>query len=50
MIEQLKKDSAFYWSVCILKKLHDMELITTEEYRKIRDMSADYYNTEVIAA
>jgi hypothetical protein len=48
MNERLEKDAAFYWSVCLLRRLRDMGLITTKEYEKIRDMSASYYGTKLL--
>ncbi|MDD4493879.1 MAG: hypothetical protein PHV32_05970 [Eubacteriales bacterium] len=45
---QLNNDSAFYWSVCILRRLRDMGLLTQAEYEKIRDISAEHYGTKLL--
>jgi DNA-binding HxlR family transcriptional regulator len=45
---QLINDTSFYWSVSMLRRLRDRGLITRAEYMKIFDMSAEYYNTELI--
>jgi hypothetical protein len=47
MNEQFEKDAAFYWSVCILRRLRDMGLLTEAEYRKILQISSDHYGTQV---
>lgn len=43
-----KKNSAFYYSVNMLRMLLSMELITYDEYKKIVSISADYYDIERI--
>jgi len=48
MNEQLQKDATFYWSVCILRRLRDMGLLSQAEYEKIRDISAEYYGTKLL--
>ncbi len=48
MNEQLEKDAAFYWSVCVLHHLRDMGLLTQTEYEIIRDISAKYYSTKLL--
>jgi hypothetical protein len=48
MNEQLEKDAAFYWSVCLLRRLRDMGLLSPAEYAKIRDISARYYGTKLL--
>jgi hypothetical protein len=48
MTEQFEKDAAFYWSVCILRRLRDMGLLTATEYEKIRDISAKHYGTKLL--
>jgi hypothetical protein len=50
MNERLEKDAAFYWSVCLLRKLRDMGLLTAKEYEKIRDMNANYYGTKLLVS
>ena len=48
--DQMTKDAAFYWSVCILRRLRDMGLITQKEYEKIKDISAEHYGTKLYCA
>jgi hypothetical protein len=48
MNERLEKDAAFYWSVCLLRRLRDMGLLSQSEYTKIRDISAVYYGTKLL--
>jgi hypothetical protein len=48
MSEQFEKDAAFYWSVCVLRRLREMGLLTADEYEKIRDISAKYYGTRLL--
>lgn len=48
MNEQLQKDSAFYYSVCILKNLLEKGLISTEQYERIIKISGEYYKTKII--
>ena len=50
MSEQLKNDAAFYWSVCILRRLRDMGLLNQKEYEKIKNISAEYYGTKLLCA
>lgn len=45
---QLQRDSAFYYSVCILKYLLKNGLINTEQYKKIIKINANYYKTKII--
>jgi len=45
--EQKTSDAVFYWSVCILRRLRDMGLLSREEYEKIRDISAEHYGTKI---
>ena len=45
--QELTNDAAFYWSVCILRRLRDMGLLTQKEYEKIRDISAEHYDTKI---
>lgn len=44
---QLNNDSAFYWSVCVLRWLRDMGLLTQKEYETIKGLSAKHYGTKV---
>lgn len=39
--------SAFYYSLNMLKMLRHMNLITDEEFARIAQLSAEYYDTEV---
>jgi hypothetical protein len=48
MNEQFEKDAVFYWSVCILRRLRDIGLLTDAEYEKIRDISAKHYGTKLL--
>lgn len=48
--QQLNNDAAFYWSVCILRRLRDMGLLTEAEYEKIRDISAKHYDTKLLVS
>lgn len=50
MNEQFQKDAAFYWSVCILRRLRDMQLLSQAEYEKIRDINAKYYGTKLFVS
>lgn len=45
---QLNNDSAFYWSVCILRRLRNMGLLSQKEYEKIISISAEHYQTELL--
>ena len=45
--QELTNDAAFYWSVCILRRLRDMELLTQKEYEKIKSISAEHYDTKI---
>ena len=45
--ENLSNEAAYYWSVCILRRLCDMGMITEAEYEKIRAMNAEYYGTKI---
>ncbi len=45
--DQLYNESAFYWSVCILRHLRDMGLLDQKEYEKIRNISANHYDTQI---
>lgn len=47
---QLYNDSAFYWSVCILRRLRDMELLSQKEYEKARNISAKHYDTNIFVS
>lgn len=40
-------NSAFYYSVNMLRMLLDMKLITESEYRRIVSISEEYYGTEI---
>ena len=44
---QLNNDSAFYWSVCILRRLRDMGLLSQKEYETICNISAKHYGTQI---
>lgn len=46
--EQMTNDASFYWSVCILRRLRDMGLLTQKEYEKIRNISAEHYGTSLL--
>jgi hypothetical protein len=48
MNERLEKDAAFYWSVCLLRTLRDMGLLSQSEYAKIKGISAGYYGTKLL--
>ena len=50
MNKRLQKNAAFYWSVCILRRLRDMRLLSQPEYEKIRDISAKYYDTKLFVS
>ena len=50
MSELLQKDAALYWSVCILRRLRDMWLLSQSEYEKIRDISAKHYGTKLFVS
>jgi len=39
--DQMKNEASFYWSVCILRRLRDMGLLSQREYEKIQKISAD---------
>lgn len=41
-------NSAFYYSVNMLRMLLKMKLITEKEYNKIVAISAEYYDTEIL--
>jgi len=45
--EKLSNEAAYYWSVCILRRLRDMGVITAAEYEKIRAINAEYYGTKI---
>jgi hypothetical protein len=47
MNEQLQKDATFYWSVCVLRRLRDMGLLSQKEYEKIKNISAEHYGTKI---
>lgn len=47
MREQLTKDTQYFQSVCILRRLRETGLITKAEYEKIRDLSAKFYDTKL---
>ncbi len=47
-MNQDKNNAAFAYSVNLLRLLHDMKLITEEEYEKIVHISAAYYDAEKI--
>jgi len=48
--DQMTKDASFYWSVCILRRLCDMGLLSQNEYEKIKNISAEYYGTKLLCA
>jgi len=50
MNEQLQKEAAFYWSVCTLRRLRDMGLLSQAEYEKVREISAKYYDTKLFVS
>ena len=50
MNERLQKDASFYWSVCVLRRLRDMRLLSQAEYEKIRDISEKYYGTKLLVS
>lgn len=41
-------NTSFAYSVNMLRMLLKMKLITEEEYRKIVNISAEYYGTEIL--
>ena len=41
-------DQAFYFSICILRKLRDMGLLSAEEYTKICGISRNHYDSKII--
>lgn len=43
-----EKNSAYYYSVNMLRMLLSMELITKDEYEKIVGISAEYYDIDRI--
>lgn len=43
----LNKDSAFYWSICILRRLRDMGLISKKEYENIHSISSKHYGVNM---
>jgi len=45
--QQLTNDAIYYWSVSILRKLRNMGLITSTEYERIRNISAEHYGTKI---
>ena len=48
MNTQNTNDHAFYFSICILRRLRDMGLLSAEEYTKICEISRDYYGSKII--
>ena len=46
-VTQQHKDAAFYWSVCVLRRLREMGLLTPEEQKRIQGINADYYGTKI---
>ena len=48
MNEQIAiRHSSFAYSVNMLRMLRKMQLITNDEYEKIVDISAKYYDTDI---
>ena len=45
--QELTNDTAFYWSVCVLRRLRDMGMLTQKEYEKIKNISAEHYGTKI---
>jgi hypothetical protein len=45
--EQLGKDAAFYFTVCLLKKLLQAGEISAGEYMKICQISREYYGSSL---
>jgi Fe2+ transport system protein FeoA len=48
MNTQNQKDLAYYWSVCILRRLRDMGLLTDAEVEKVRRISQKRYGSDLI--
>ena len=48
--EKLSNEAAYYCSVCILRRLNEMKLISDIEYRKIRAISAKHYGTKIFVS
>lgn len=46
--EQLVNDCALYLSVCLLRKLRDKELLSAEEYARIRNLSREHHGSKII--
>ena len=42
--EQDKRNAAFFYGVHLLKMLLKMELISEQEFERIKSISAQYYN------
>lgn len=42
--EQDEKNAAFVYSIHLLKMLLKMELISEQEFKRIKSISAQYYN------
>ena len=43
-------DFAFYFSICVYRKLRDMGLISAEEYTRIAGISREKYGSELIVS
>jgi hypothetical protein len=50
MNEKTKNTAAFYWSVCLLRRLCDMGLLSPTEYEKILAISRDHYCSALIVS
>ena len=48
MNEQLMKEASFYYSISILRMLVKLELITDDEFVRIREINAQHYGTDLI--
>ncbi len=45
--KQLNNESAFYWSIGVLRRLRDMGLLSQKEYEIICSISAKHYSVDV---
>lgn len=41
-------NASFAYGVSLLRMLLDMDLITKDEYERIAQISAEYYDTEIV--
>ena len=41
-------NASFAYDISLLRMLHDMNLITEDEYERIARISAEYYDTEIV--